>query len=206
MYVACYLSIFEVPYSTVEYRRLPFSAVEIIRFCFALCVPQGLKQLAATAGTSSAAVQLTPEQLRETLGKNLRSDLIEKCKAAGISGCSNKRKEELIDLLVRKKPRLPPSVEPADDISTDMSVNDLFAETQRRTQVDAPSAPTCVCDAPLTPFRYKHVWAEGSGGAHCSRHAGVLILRCGQHGVEPPQYLTVGAFTRPGTHRCHVGR
>ncbi len=37
--------------------------------------------------------------------KRTVSDLMEMCKAAGIGGCSNKRKEELIDLVVRKKPR-----------------------------------------------------------------------------------------------------
>ena len=47
-----------------------------------------------------------PEQLRETLKKKTVPDLIEVCKATGISGYSNKRKEELIDLLVFKKPRL----------------------------------------------------------------------------------------------------
>ena len=46
-----------------------------------------------------------PEQLRETLKKKTVPDLIEICKATGISGYSNKRKEELIDLLVFKKPR-----------------------------------------------------------------------------------------------------
>ncbi len=45
-------------------------------------------------------------QLREILKKKTVPDLIEECKAAGISGHSNKRKEELIDLLVVKKPRL----------------------------------------------------------------------------------------------------
>jgi hypothetical protein len=47
-----------------------------------------------------------PEQLRETLKKKTVPDLIEICKATGISGYSNKRKEELIDLLVFKNPRL----------------------------------------------------------------------------------------------------
>jgi hypothetical protein len=42
------------------------------------------------------------QQLRETLRKKTKPDLIEKCKAAGISRYSNKKKEELIDLLVRK--------------------------------------------------------------------------------------------------------
>ena len=44
-------------------------------------------------------------------------------------------------------------VEHADDVSNDMFVNDLFAEMEREMQVDAPAAPTCVCDAILTPFR-----------------------------------------------------
>ncbi len=44
--------------------------------------------------------------LRETLKKTTVPDLIEKCQAAAISGYTHKRKEELIDLLVRKKPRL----------------------------------------------------------------------------------------------------
>ncbi len=44
--------------------------------------------------------------LRETLRTNTKPDLIEKCQAAGISGYSSKRKDELIDLLVRKRPRL----------------------------------------------------------------------------------------------------
>jgi hypothetical protein len=47
-----------------------------------------------------------PEQLRETLKEKTVPELIKKCKEAGISGYSNKRKEELIDLLVLKKPRL----------------------------------------------------------------------------------------------------
>jgi hypothetical protein len=63
-------------------------------------------QLSATAGTGSAMTTSVPEQLRETLGKSTRTDLVEMCKAAGIGGCSSKRKDELIDLLVRKKPRL----------------------------------------------------------------------------------------------------
>ena len=63
-------------------------------------------QLAKTASIGSAATTPTPEQLRETLKKTTVPDLIEKCKAAGISGYSNKRREELIDLLVRKRPRL----------------------------------------------------------------------------------------------------
>jgi hypothetical protein len=53
----------------------------------------------------------TSEQLRATLRKNTKPDLMEKCKAAGISGYSKKRKDELIDLLVRKKPRPTPSDE-----------------------------------------------------------------------------------------------
>ena len=52
-----------------------------------------------------------PEQLRETLKKKTVPDLIEICKATGISGYSNKRKEELIDLLVFKKPRLDEQVD-----------------------------------------------------------------------------------------------
>ncbi len=63
-------------------------------------------QLAKTASIGSAATTPTPEQLRETLKKTTVPDLIEKCKAAGIGGYSNKRKDELIDLLVRKRPRL----------------------------------------------------------------------------------------------------
>ncbi len=63
-------------------------------------------QLAATAGTGSATTTSKPEQLRERLEKETKPDLIEKCKAAGISGYSKKRKEELIDLLLRKKPVL----------------------------------------------------------------------------------------------------
>ncbi len=51
-----------------------------------------------------------PEQLRETLMKKTVPDLIKTCKAAGLKGYSNKRREELIDLLVLndvfKKPRL----------------------------------------------------------------------------------------------------
>jgi hypothetical protein len=45
-------------------------------------------------------------ELRETLKKQAVPDLMEKCKAAGISGYSNKRKDELINLLVPKKLRL----------------------------------------------------------------------------------------------------
>ena len=63
-------------------------------------------QRAEAACAGSAATTPTPEQLRETLKKATVPDLIEKCKAAGISGYSNKRREELIDLLVRKRPRL----------------------------------------------------------------------------------------------------
>jgi hypothetical protein len=63
-------------------------------------------QRAEAACTGSAATTPTPEQLRETLKKTTVPDLIEKCKAAGISGYSNKRREELIDLLVRKRPRI----------------------------------------------------------------------------------------------------
>ncbi len=63
-------------------------------------------QGAEAACTGSAATTPTPEQLRETLEKATVPDLIEKCKAAGISGYSNKRRDELIDLLVRKRPRL----------------------------------------------------------------------------------------------------
>jgi len=49
----------------------------------------------------------TSEQLlRVTLEKNTKPELIEKCKEAGISGYTKKRKEELIDLLVFKKSRL----------------------------------------------------------------------------------------------------
>ncbi len=51
------------------------------------------------------AQQQQAQMLRETLGKDTRTDLMEMCKAAGIGGCSNKRKDELIDLLVRKKTR-----------------------------------------------------------------------------------------------------
>ncbi len=68
-------------------------------------------QIAQNVSTGSAAVASTPEQLRETLKKATVPDLIEMCKAAGISGCSSQRKEELIDLLVRKKPRPLPSHE-----------------------------------------------------------------------------------------------
>ncbi len=39
-------------------------------------------------------------QLRETLGKTMRPDLMQLCTDQGIPRCSNKRKEELIDLLV----------------------------------------------------------------------------------------------------------
>jgi hypothetical protein len=63
-------------------------------------------QRAEAACAGSAVTTPTPEQLRGTLVKTTVPDLIEKCKAAGISGYSNKRREELIDLLVRKKPRL----------------------------------------------------------------------------------------------------
>ena len=70
-------------------------------------------QLAQNVSTGSAAVASTPEQLRETLKKTTVPDLIEKCKAAGISGYSNKRREELIDLLVRKRPRLDDQVHSA---------------------------------------------------------------------------------------------
>ena len=70
-------------------------------------------QRAEVAGTGSAATTPTPEQLRETLKKTTVPDLIEKCKAAGISGYSNKRREELIDLLVRKRPRLDEQVHSA---------------------------------------------------------------------------------------------
>ncbi len=56
-------------------------------------------------GSGLAPAGSASEELRETLGKNTRTDLMEKCKAASISGYSNKRKEELIDLLVRKKLR-----------------------------------------------------------------------------------------------------
>ncbi len=64
-------------------------------------------QIAQNVSTGSAAVASTPEQLRETLKKATVPDLIVMCKAAGISisGCSSQRKEELIDRLVRKKPR-----------------------------------------------------------------------------------------------------
>ena len=70
-------------------------------------------QRAEVAGTGSAATTPTPEQLRETLQKTTVPDLIEKCKAAGIGGYSNKRKDELIDLLVRKRPRLDEQVHSA---------------------------------------------------------------------------------------------
>ena len=70
-------------------------------------------QRAEVAGTGSAATTPTPEQLRETLKKTTVPDLFEKCKAAGISGYSNKRREELIDLLVRKRPRLDDQVHSA---------------------------------------------------------------------------------------------
>ncbi len=63
-------------------------------------------QLAQNVSTGSAAVASKPEQLREMLKKTTVPDLIEKCKAAGISGYANKRREELIDLLLRKRPRL----------------------------------------------------------------------------------------------------
>ena len=56
--------------------------------------------------TDAAGSGPPPEQLREMLKKDTVPDLIKKCKAAGISGYSNKRREELIDLLVLKKPRL----------------------------------------------------------------------------------------------------
>ncbi len=56
-------------------------------------------------GSAPLPVGSASEELRETLGKNTRTDLMEECRAAGISGYSNKRKEELIDLLVRKKLR-----------------------------------------------------------------------------------------------------
>jgi hypothetical protein len=63
------------------------------------------------AGDSGPALVASESELRVTLGENTKPDLIEKCRAAGISGYSNKRKEELIELLVVKKPRLPPSNE-----------------------------------------------------------------------------------------------
>ncbi len=74
-------------------------------------------QLAATVGTGNATTTSKPE-LRESLEKETKLDLIEKCKAAGISGYSNKRKEELIDLLLRKKPRLDEQVHSAGIMST----------------------------------------------------------------------------------------
>ena len=55
--------------------------------------------------TDAAGTGPPPEQLRETLMKKTVPDLIKTCKAAGIKGYSNKRREELIDLLVRKRPR-----------------------------------------------------------------------------------------------------
>ena len=56
-------------------------------------------------GSAPAPAGSASPQLRVLLKKKTVSDLIEECKAAGISGYSNKRKEELIDLLVFKKPR-----------------------------------------------------------------------------------------------------
>ena len=57
-------------------------------------------------GSAPAPAGSASSQLRVSLKEKTVSDLIEECKAAGISGYSNKRKEELIDLLVFKKPRL----------------------------------------------------------------------------------------------------
>jgi hypothetical protein len=62
-------------------------------------------------GSGLAPVGSASEQLRETLKETTVSDLMEKCRAAGISGYSNKRRDELIDLLVRKKSRPTPSDE-----------------------------------------------------------------------------------------------
>ncbi len=45
------------------------------------------------------------EQLRVTPTKETAPDLMGRPKAAGIGGCSNKRKEEPIDLVVRKRLR-----------------------------------------------------------------------------------------------------
>jgi len=57
-------------------------------------------------GSAPAPAGSASPQLRVSLKKKTVPDLIEECKAAGISGYSNKRREELIDLLVRKRPRL----------------------------------------------------------------------------------------------------
>jgi hypothetical protein len=83
-------------------------------------------QLAATAGIGSATTTSALEQLRETLGTNTVPDLIEKCQAAGISGYSNKRKDELIDLLVRKKPRLDEQVLRVHSNATGLRGSSLF--------------------------------------------------------------------------------
>ena len=56
-------------------------------------------------GSGSAPAGSTSEQLRATLGNVPKPDLKEMCKAAGITGYSKKRKEDLIDLLVLKKSR-----------------------------------------------------------------------------------------------------
>ena len=63
---------------------------------------------ADNAGTETLdkADDNTPQQLGVTLEKKLVKDLRDECKAAGITGYSKKKREELIDLLVRKKPRL----------------------------------------------------------------------------------------------------
>jgi hypothetical protein len=53
-----------------------------------------------TGGSGSAPAGSTSEQQRATLGNVPKPDLKEMCKAAGISGYSKKRKEELIDLLM----------------------------------------------------------------------------------------------------------
>ena len=60
-------------------------------------------------GSGPAPDGSASEQLRVTPTKSTGSHLMEKSKAAGIGGYSSKRKEEPIDLVICKKPRLLPS-------------------------------------------------------------------------------------------------
>ena len=50
-------------------------------------------------------------QTRAALESKSLPELKDECKAAGIGGYSKKRKEELVDLLLRKKPRPLPAAE-----------------------------------------------------------------------------------------------
>ena len=107
----------------------------------------------------------TSEQLlRVTLEKNTKPDLIEKCKAAGISEYTKKRKEELIDLLVSKKPRLDVAKEESTgNEEASVRLRFFFVRAMKLCAISMQrclSMPLCVCLDPFPAIDY--IWLSAS--------------------------------------------